>query len=220
MKKILLLVLGISIGVSAAFSQEPCKMKKGRPGQRGEMKGKHRPNPQQLMHDLQFTPEQRSAAKAIHEEQKKKMDELSLQQNITVKEFNDKKTAIRKAQVEQFNKLLTKEQKEKTIAMKAEKASKRDALKNEKLERLKTKIGLTEKQVAQIKELNQNTTAQVEKIKNNDQFNDQEKRMKIKAIVEKNKAARKDIFTPAQQKQIEALKENKGNHQREAKIKK
>ena len=67
MKKILLLVLGISIGVSAAFSQEPCKMKKGRPGQRGEMKGKHRPNPQQLMHDLQFTPEQRTAAKAIHE---------------------------------------------------------------------------------------------------------------------------------------------------------
>jgi Spy/CpxP family protein refolding chaperone len=220
MKKILLLVLGISIGISAAFSQEACKMKKGRPGQRGEMKGKHRPNPQQLMHDLQFTPEQRSAAKAIHEEQKKKMDELSLQQNITVKEFNDKKTAIRKVQVEQFNKLLTKEQKEKMVAMKAERDSQHEASKNKKLEKLKTKIGLTDKQVAQIKELNQNTAAQVEKIKNNEQFNDQEKHMKIKAIVEKSKAARKDIFTPAQQKQMEALREKKGNHQRKEKNKK
>ena len=68
--------------------------------------------------------------------------------------------------------------------------------------------------------MNQNTAAQVEKIRNNDQFNDQEKHMKIKAIVEKNKVARKDIFTPAQQKQIETLKEKKGNHQREEKIKK
>lgn len=86
--------------------------------QSGEMK-KAAEKRKAVMKMLDLTEAQKNDLKKMHAEMKNKMDALEKEQTITVKEYNDRKTALKKEMDSKRDQILTKEQKDKIASMKA-----------------------------------------------------------------------------------------------------
>ena len=77
--------------------------------------------------------------------------ELNKNENITVKESRDKKEALRKEQKEKMLAILTPEQKTKLEQLKKDREVKREAMTSKRLDKMKTKLNLSDDQMAKIK---------------------------------------------------------------------
>ena len=210
MKKILILIVAI-LSFTISQAQEKCNKEAMH---QGDNKGKHKGNSRKekkvkMMQALGLSDNQKSQMRSIQEEGKKKMEALSLQQTITVKEFNDKKTAIRNEMRSKRQAVLTKEQKDKIASMKAEMENKKNEMYEKKMAKMKEVANLTEDQTKQMNALHQKTKADVESIKNNSKLNDQEKRTQIKATVKNAKDARMNILSKEQLIKMLELKNRK-----------
>ena len=175
-------------------------------------KGKHgRQGQKGMMAKLNLSANQKDKMMALRVEGKKKMDELNGNTSITVKEFNYRKTAIRKDMQQKRDAILTSEQKDQLAKSKKDEQNKREEKFNQKLEKQKIKLGLSDDQVQKMKANHEKSKAEVEKIKSDEKLNDQEKKIKIKSVMEKAKASRESILTKVQLKQIEDHKKQKKN---------
>lgn len=172
--------------------------------QHGKKGGHHKKGKQELMAQLNLSKDQMDKMKALREEGKKRMDELNTNTSITVKEFNDRKTAIRQDMKKKREAILTAEQKDQLTRAKANAKQKREDRFNQKLEKQKSKLGLSEEQVKQIKTLHEKNKAAMEQLVNDNKLNDQEKKMKIKALRKKAKEDRNNIYTKDQLQKIQA----------------
>ena len=147
MKKILLSLFAIvTIATAASAQKQECHKKiKGDHQQHG----KH--DKGMMMKNLNLSDAQKQQMKDNHEVMKAKQMELEKNENMTVKEYRDKKEVLHKEQKAQMLDLLTPEQKAKMDQMKKDKQAKHDLKSAKKLEKMKTKLGLTDDQVAKIK---------------------------------------------------------------------
>ena len=117
MKKILagLVVLTMAFTISAA-AQNAAPQTKNKTS--FNHKGNHHHG---MSSQLNLTESQKSQLKANREDYKKQLDELNKNESITVKEFRDKKYALKKEQKQKFLALLTPEQKTKLEQLKQQK---------------------------------------------------------------------------------------------------
>ena len=208
MKKILILIVTIS-SFTISQAQEKCNKEAMHQGDKkaSQQKNSGKERKLKMMQALGLSESQKSQMRSIHEEEKKKMEALSLQQTITVKEYNDKKTAIRNEMQTKRQAVLTKEQKDKIASIKAERENKKNEMYDKKMARMKEKLSLTEDQTKQMNALRQKTKADVESIKNNNKLNDQEKKTQIKSLIKNAKDAKMNILTKEQL--IKALEHRK-----------
>jgi Spy/CpxP family protein refolding chaperone len=168
-----------------------------------ENKGKYQNNSRKerklkMMMALGLSESQKSQMRSIHEEGKKKMEALNLQQTITVKEYNDKKSAIRNEMQNKRQSVLTKEQRDKIASMKVERENKKNEMYEKRMAKMKETAGLTEDQTKQMNALRQKAKADVENIKNNSKLNDQEKKTQINATIKNNRDAVMNVLTKEQ----------------------
>ena len=175
MKKTIVSLLAVAGFIFSVNAQEPGMMKQqNHQHEKGMM----------MMKELNLTEAQKEQMKANHESFKKQMMELDKNENITVKEYRDRKEAMHKAQKEKMMSLLTTEQKNKLEQFKKERKAKHEAIAAKKLERMKANLGLTDDQVAKIKESREAIHAQLKAIKDNDKLGRVEKKEQLMALRE------------------------------------
>jgi hypothetical protein len=174
------------------------------------MKGKH-PQHQKMAiaQKLNFSEEQKKQAKLNKETYKKQLQELNKNENITVKEFRDKKLALHKAQQAKMQSLLTPEQKEKMAQMKPSHKAKAEQHYAARMDKMKAKLSLTDNQVAKMKAQRETMMAKLKAIKEDDKMDRVAKKEKLVALKMQMKEDRKKIFTPEQLQKMEEMKKNR-----------
>ena len=126
------------------------------------------------------------------------MKELNKNESITVKEQRDRKDALRKEQKAKMQALLTPEQKTK----KEEKFAKG-------LEKMKSKINLSDAQVMQLKSQRERIKANAKEIKDNESLSRTQRKEQLMALKAEAKTQKSNIFTADQIKQLDEMKKNK-----------
>jgi hypothetical protein len=215
MKKIFFLAIAASCTIHLAVAQE-CQKKCNNVqsacdhSQKRSNKGGHlRQHNIEMMSKLNLNADQKEKMKSLRQERKKKMDELNANTSITVKAFNDKKTALRQEMRKRREAILTNEQKDQLAKTRNDKMLARENNFNQKIARQKSNLGLNDDQVNKMKSLREKTKTDVALVKNDNKLNDQEKRVKIKSLMEKAKEERKHIYTKEQLNKIETHRQQK-----------
>lgn len=163
---------------------------------------------------LNFSEAQKTQAKAINEDSRKKMQELNKNESITVKEQRDRKAAIQKERKTKMDGLLTTEQKAKQTQLKADHKAKKEAGYAKRLDKMKTNLNLSDEQVTKLKAQRTATHAKAEKIKNNESLSREQKKAQMMALKSEAKNQHDKIFTPEQLKKREEMKKNRGDKSR------
>ena len=134
------------------------------------------------------------------------MLELNKSENITVKEYRDKKDALRKQQKEKMQRLLTAEQKAKIDQMKADRKAKADEHFAKRIEKMQQKLNLTSTQVTEMKRQRSDMQDRCKAIKENETLSRVERKAQLTQLKSLAKEQRKKIFTTEQLKQLEEMK--------------
>lgn len=163
---------------------------------------------------LNFSEAQKTQAKAINEDSRKKMQELNKNESITVKEQRDRKAAIQKERKTKMDGLLTAEQKAKQTQLRTDHKAKKEAGYAKRLDKMKTNLNLSDEQVTKLKAQRAATHAKAEKIKNNESLSREQKKEQMMALKSEAKNQHKKIFTPEQFKKREEMKKNRGDKSR------
>lgn len=203
MKKITLSLVSLLMIVSYSFAQQEAA---GTQDFKAKRFDKRKNNPKKMGEILQLTDSQKKQMKEFHQDYQKKIDDLNLQQNLTIKEYNDRKTALRKELIAKRQSVMTKEQKNRMETAKQLRELKKKEMLIKTFGKMREKLDLSDDQVNQMKVLNEKNRISIEKIKNDPKLNDQEKRIKMKAMRTEGKEARKKILTEQQLGKLETLK--------------
>ncbi len=159
-----------------------------------------------MVQQLNLSDPQKKQAKLYKEEYKKQLTELNKNESITVKEQRDRKLALRKEEKTKMLSLLTPEQKAKMAQLKAEGKAKADQHYAARMDKMKAKLNLSDKQVAAMKSQRETMMAKLKAIKEDENMDRTVKKEKLIALKTEMKEDRKKIFTADQLKQIEEMK--------------
>lgn len=184
-------------------------------GKKGHHHRKH--GHEMMAKQLNFSEAQKTQAKAINEDFRKKMQDLNKQENITVKEQRDKKTAILKERKTKMDGLLTAEQKTKMAQLKTERKAKSAEHFAKRLDKMKTSLNLTDDQVAKLKAQRTETQAKFEKLRNNESLSREQKKEQMMALKAEAKEQSNKIFTPEQLKKKEEMRKSRGDRSKNIK---
>ncbi len=209
MKKIFFLILAFLFVVSFSFAQQEKNNRKDFQNFKGKGLGNKNQHRKKMGDILQLTDAQKKQLKEIHQDYQKKMDALDQQQNITIKEYNDRKTALRKELIAKRQTVFTKEQKNRMETMKQLHELKKKEMRIKSFGMMREKLDLSDDQVSQMKTLQEKKRTDLEKIKNDSKLNDQEKRIRMKAIMNEGKDAQKKVLTEDQIEKLKTIKKSR-----------
>lgn len=183
--------------------------------QQGKMK--HKKHQQQdVMKQLNLSEDQKKQAATMKQEYRAKMQELNKNESITVKESRDRKEALRKEQKTRMQALLTNEQKNRLEQLKADKKAKKEANVAKKLDRMKTKLQLTDEQVAKLKADRERTKSQLKSIRENQGLDRLQRKEQLMALKKERKTQIESMLTTEQK---EKMKEMKKKHHGKQQVK-
>jgi periplasmic protein CpxP/Spy len=201
MKNIVITLLAISAFSFSATAQEKREMKPG------HMPGMHKQHHGMMMaKELNFSEEQKAQVKLNREDFKNKMQELNKIESITVKEQRDRKAALLKEQKSKMDALLTPEQKTKMAQLKADRKIKGEEHFTKHLDKMKTTLGLTDKQIDQMKKQREAMQSRFKAIMENEALSREQRRDQFMALKAEGKEQHKKILTPDQIKKMEEMK--------------
>ena len=196
MKKIVIGFIAVASIIFSANAQETRKMKHHHSRHGKEM----------MLKQINLSAAQKEQLKASRENIKAQMAELNKNENITVKEYKARKEAILKSQKTAMEQVLTPEQKSLLAKNKLEFKAKRQLHAAERLDKMKTSLGLSEDQVAKIKSSREASHAKALAIKENSQLSQTEKKEQLMALKEEQKNSFKQLLTPEQNAKLEERK--------------
>lgn len=167
--------------------------------------GKHH---DKMMKTLNLTDAQKTQMKANREEYKKQMQALKQDQNITVKEMNARKAALRQQQKTRMEALLTPDQKSKMAQAKLQREADAKQRSEKKLDKMMLKLGLSDDQVNRLRVQRESTHAQMKTIRENESLSPELKKQQMMALKNSAKEEHKRILTAEQLKKMEASKQH------------
>jgi len=201
MKKLIGSLLALTLIVSAAQAQEQ------------KMEGHHGRHHQKEMFakQLNLTEDQKKQLKDINADAKKQMAELKKNDNMTVKDFNSRKEAIRKQQHDKMLALLTPDQKAQMEKMKQDRMAKGKERSQRGLEKMKTQLNLTDDQVSKLKASHDSFAAKAQEIKNNSSLTSDQKKEQFKELAKQKKEETKSILTKDQLQKMQELHKDRSS---------
>ncbi len=202
MKKLLLSI--VAIAGLFLFSAAQGGGKPGKKGPRQLIK-------QEISQKMNLTDAQKEQMKQNKAEMKAKMAELNKDESITVKEYKDRKDALRKENKAKMQALLTPEQKAQAQKLKDEKRAQHEAKMEKKMEKLKTQLSLTDDQVAKIKADKKANREKIQAIRDNENLSRSDREAQIKALKDQQKNSMNQYLTADQIQKLDELKKNKAN---------
>ncbi len=199
MKKLLMPVLVIVCFTFSANAQKKKEMSH-------QMKQHHQKA--MMMQHLNLTTAQKNQMKANRESYKKQLEDLKKNDGISVKEYREKKEAIHKAQKEKAMAVLTPEQKTQLEQLKKEEQQKHKMKSAERMEKMKSRLGLTDEQAAKLKANREDINTKMKAIKENNKLSSEEKKQQLKELKKQNKDIFRDMLTPDQLKKMQDMKQH------------
>ena len=159
-----------------------------------------------MMKAMQLTADQKVKAKTYKESFKAKMQELNKNEGQSVKEFRDKKLALRKELRGNMQDILTPEQKTKMEQMKVDHKAKREEHFAKHMDKMKSKLNLSEDQLTQLKTGHKSMQDKLRALKEDQTLSRTDRHDKLQALKKEMKENRNKIFTADQLKKMEELK--------------
>jgi Spy/CpxP family protein refolding chaperone len=199
MKKTFLTAMILSMAFGVLYAQDEKPFHKGK---KPMQKGMH----SMMAEKLNLTGEQKDKMKSLNEDFRNQMTELRKNENITVKEMNNRKETLRKNHKEKVQSLLTNDQKAQLEKMKQERKAKHEAGTKARFEKMKTNLGLTDAQAAKI---DKNRTASMDKMKSireNQALSSEQKKEQFMELRKQQKEQMKSILTEEQLKKMQEMR--------------
>ena len=164
-----------------------------------------------LSKKLNFTDAQKQQFKTINEDFHKKMEALNKNEDITVRSWKQQKTDLVKAHKAAIQNLLTPEQKEKMKEMRQMAEAKFRERSEHRLEKMKTKLNLSDDQVSKIKTISQDFRSQLKAIRENEAMAHSDKKSQIMALVSQQRKDFRSVLTPEQITKLDEWKKEKSD---------
>ncbi len=203
MKKIMLTALAFTLALCSANAQENGKMKPHRQHQRHD-----------AMKQLNLSEDQKKQAGAIKQEYRAKMLELNKNESITVKESRDRKETLRKEQKARMQGLLTSEQKNRLEQLKKDKKASREAHYAKRMDKMKSRLQLTDDQVAKLKAGHEASMNKLKSLKENQALDRVQRKEQLMALKNAHKTQMESILTAEQKEKMKEMKKkHPGKHQ-------
>jgi len=202
MKKIALSIVAL-LTLSFSLMAQPKMDKKGDKPQshkRGfdKMKG---------FKGIDLSDAQKAQLKEQNDAIKKQMDALNANDKITMGEYRKQKAALDAKRKQNFENILTAEQKAKMAESKVQMQKKHEQKAEAHINKLKEKLSLTDAQVAQLKANNDAIAAKSKAIRENKTLSEEQKKQQMKAVMADRKASLEKVLTA---EQLEKMKSFKG----------
>jgi len=159
-----------------------------------------------------YTPQQRQQVMAINKDYQQKSEDLFKQDNITLKHYKAGLIALQKDKKAKIQALLTPLQKDEVTLERKKREDEGQLRADQRLERFRQTLKLTDDQVAKIKAGQEALRSQVKAIHENDNLLPQEKRDQMKALMAKRNDTYKSVLTPDQYTQFEKM-HHRGPHE-------
>jgi Spy/CpxP family protein refolding chaperone len=193
MKKLILSAFVLAVATMSVQAQDQPHRKQGRHG------GRHH---KEAFHKLNLSEEQKTKFKTLNEDFRKQMQELKKNDNITVKEWKSKMSSLRTDHRTQMQGLLTTEQKAQLEKTKQDRMAARKAGHEARMEKMKTRLGLSADQVEKMKASRTELGAQMKALHENKSLNEEQKKEQMKELRKKQKDSFKSILTEDQLKKL------------------
>ena len=133
---------------------------------------------------------------------RKQMEELTKNENITVKEQRTRMENLRKEQRSKMQSILTPDQKAQVEKMKSDRKAMNEVDAKARAEKMKIRLGLSDEQSAKM-ELNRKEMAgKMKAIRENKSLSEEKKREAMHELMKTQKESMKSILTEEQQKKM------------------
>jgi Spy/CpxP family protein refolding chaperone len=201
MKKI---IISLSIMVMAALAvnaQQP-----DQPMQQNRHRSFRHQGRDMMAKKLNFSDQQKQQLKSINSDYHKKLMDLKKNEDITVRESRARMGALRKDHRAQLQALLTPEQKDQVAKMKQERMQMAKVDANARAEKMKIKLGLSDAQASQLKDIRSGMVAKMKTIHVDNSLSQEQKHEQMKTLVLQQKDQLKTILTPDQLQQLQQMR--------------
>lgn len=213
MKKIMLSVLVATLIATSSQAQEIPDRK----APRHEMQKKHHRGDE--FKQLNLSEEQKTKLKAVNEENRKQMEELKKNDNITVKEWKVKMEAQRKEHQSNLQALLSEDQKAQLEKSRQEKKTtfrERSKNRHNRIGNMKADLGLSDEQSAKLKSNREAMAAKIKAVREDKSLTDENKKEQAKELMKKQREEMKSILTEEQLKKMEEQKQQRHSRRKSA----
>jgi Spy/CpxP family protein refolding chaperone len=207
MKKIILFSLIVCLGTSATMAQQHSDRTHHFHGH-GKMKF-HGHHHMDLSKTLNFSDQQKQQLKSLNQDFRHRMADLNKKEDITVKSMRDQRAALIKEQRLAFQNLLTTEQKNKLEDMKKKNAERKQEMASRRLEKMKTKLNLSDDQTAKIKMLNDQFRENMKKFRQDKSTDRSVKKEELISVFQQHREDFEKILTPEQLSKMQEWKKEK-----------
>ena len=207
MKRLFIGLVALALGAGAVEAQntpqqQPQQEQMHRHDHRGF--GKHGEHGD-LAKKLNFSDQQKQQLKDINTKYRQQLADLKKNEDITVREQKTRLAAIRKEHHEQMQALLTPDQKAQVEKMKAEHKELAKVNAKARAEKMKIKLGLSDDQAKQLKDMHAGTAAKMKQIREDQSLSPDQKKEQIKSLVKEQHEQLKSVLTPDQLKQLNEM---------------
>lgn len=203
-------MLVLSQAVSAQAQKIP--ERKGEKPQMMERKKHHQGMME--MQKLNLTEDQKTKFKSQQQSFHQQMEELKKNDNITVKEWKSKAENLRKENKANMDGILTNDQKVQLEKMKTEGKAKHDEMDKQRMEKMKTRLGLTGEQSAKMGANRKEMGEKMKAIRENKSLSDEQRKEQMKEMMKKQKENMKSILTEDQLKKLKETQHQKPKGER------
>lgn len=210
-------MLAVAIAFTAVAQEN--KDTKGKKGEMGQRRGPENVKRQGVIggvNGVKLSDAQKQQMKEANESFKTQMQELNKNENITVKEQREKRTALAQQHKANVDKILTAEQKKELEEKRKDfKEKAKDHKKGGAMARGGTRqhggdklaqLNLTEAQSAKIKTINEEFRTKVQNIQKNTSLSNDQKKVQREIAQTNHTEAIKAVLTTEQKQKLEALK--------------
>ena len=155
---------------------------------------------------LNLSDDQKGKMKAANDDFKKQMQALNSNENQTVKQQRDARTALMKEHKAKVESILTADQK---AQMKLDAKKRHSEMSAKHLDKMKQELALTDQQVSQLKSSQEAMKTKVGAIENNTSLDRTAKMQQLHAARESMKNSMEQILTPEQKEKWQGMKKNR-----------
>lgn len=219
MKKIFFIAVSCLLAVAAVNAQTPAGAAKDssvalhhkhgfKKHGRGHFKGAHRGG--ELAH-VKLTAEQRKQAQAIAADYRKQATALKGQDELKMGEYKKQMAALQASRKQQFDQLLTAEQKQQLAQQKTKRLQHDKARGEARMAGMKTRLNLSDEQVAKLKQQRSDLHTQLKAIHDNTALDETAKRQQSRALLQQQKDNFKSVLTPEQLDKLHSNQHKKGD---------
>ena len=206
MKKLILFSLAACLVASATMAQRSDSTRHFRGHDKMKFRGHHRMD---LSKTLNFSDQQKQQLKSINQDFRFKMADLNKKEDITVKAMRDQKAALIREQRTAFQNLLTQDQKNKLEDMKKRMAERRQEMASKRLDKMKSKLNLTDDQTTKIKALNDQFREKMRRFRDDQTTDRSAKKDELMSAFKQHKEDFEKILTPEQLSKMQEWKKDK-----------